>query len=220
VLCCNIVAASPVASAISDPQHQSGSLDVQGVEAFPYAFTQYVKQGFGFENYADFVDYVGVSPLAPGEVLGGEVDTFPPGAERDVIAAGVANPDAPPNLQPFEDYKAQWLGIFDSVFEDNDLDALVFPQAQELLPEYFGPKNINATTVGEINVLGVPAVIVPSTRVTTATGAPSPFALIFIGQAFDEAKLLAQAYEYEQATQLRWVPELRSSIPVPDMATE
>ena len=191
---------------------------MQGVEAFPYAFAQFLKRGFGFDTYAAFVDYVGVDPLAAGEVLGGELATFPPGAEQDVLAAGLANPDAPTDLGPFEAYKASWLSIFDSVFADNDLDALVFPQAQELLPEYFGPYNINATTVGEINVLGVPAVIVPSTRVTTSDGQPSPFALIIIGPAFSEAKLLALAYDYEQATQLRWVPELQSSIDVPDMA--
>jgi hypothetical protein len=57
------------------------------------------------------------------------------------------------------------------------------------------------------------AVYVPSTRGNTSAGAPAPFSLAFIGLPYDEAKLLAFAYDYEQATQLRWIPELLSTFP-------
>ena len=51
----------------------------------------------------------------------------------------------------------------------------------------------------------MPVVTVPTTRLP---GPPRPASLAFIGRKFDEAKLLALAYDYEQATQLRIVPDL------------
>ena len=50
-------------------------------------------------------------------------------------------------------------------------------------------------------------VTVPSTP-NIVDGAPVPFSLVFTGLANSEPELLALAYDYEQATQLRVVAEL------------
>ena len=62
------------------------------------------------------------------------------------------------------------------------------------------------TTVPEINIIGVPVITVPSTRLKRQP--KQPFTLAFFGKKYDEAKLLALAYDYEQATQTRIIPNL------------
>ena len=47
----------------------------------------------------------------------------------------------------------------------------------------------------------------PSTRYNGPLG-PQPFSLAFLGQANSEPMLLALAHDYEQATQLRIIPDL------------
>ena len=58
----------------------------------------------------------------------------------------------------------------------------------------------------QINIMGTPAITVPSTPVDSE--APMPFSIIFTGLTNSEADLLSLAYDYEQATQLRLVAEL------------
>ena len=233
---------------------------------------------------------VGISPFAEGEPLANVSAGFAP-PFLGILEAGLANPAAPPELGAFEALKAEYLDIFDSVFDKYSLDALVYPQAFELLPENFGTLAINATTVSEINIMGIPGmctlplllerfkysalflsknasvqvacqwhvaacstllmptsrshcmcnnvcpqlaltqawvfdatscfagVTVPGPKATTDTGAPSPFSLIFVGPANSEALLLALAYDYEQATGLRYVPELQADYNVPELAS-
>ena len=73
-------------------------------------------------------------------------------------------------------------------------------------PELSSEDFITASTVYEINLAGTPLVTVPSTL--SGAGPPVPFSLAFTGKPYSEALLLALAYDYEQATQLRIVPEL------------
>ena len=56
--------------------------------------------------------------------------------------------------------------------------------------------------------MGTPGVTVPSTR--SDAGPIAPFNLMFTGKLNSEAHLLALAYDYEQASQLRIVAELVS----------
>jgi amidase len=55
---------------------------------------------------------------------------------------------------------------------------------------------IQETTVGELNIAGIPGVTVPAGYYVSG----APFELIFLGRQWDEASLLAQSYAYEQAT--------------------
>ncbi len=55
---------------------------------------------------------------------------------------------------------------------------------------------IQATTVSEINIAGLPGVVVPA----GAHAGGAPFCLIFVGRPWSEARLLALAHDYEQAT--------------------
>ena len=55
-----------------------------------------------------------------------------------------------------------------------------------------------------VNIAGLPAVNVPGGEYDDGT----PFSVIFVGPLWSEAKLLALAYDYEQATQHRVIPQL------------
>ena len=82
----------------------------------------------------------------------------------------------------------------------------MFPQMLASSPPLHGEEKIAAATVSEINVAGLPGVVVPAGYY--ANGAP--FCLIFIGRKWSEARLLALAYDYEQATHHRQAPQLRA----------
>ena len=120
------------------------------------------------------------------------------------FAACLADPSRPPDLSEFMAAKAAYLQIFDEVFRRHRLDALVFPQMREELPPLHGKKRIRETTVGEINIAGLPGVTVPAGYY--ASGAP--FCLIIVGRLWSEGDLLAYAYAYEQATKHRRPPML------------
>ena len=199
------------AAAGSTPVGVPSSFDSRGIESIPHDFFVYF-QGLGIDSYADFAATAGVSPFAPGQNLA-SVNTSFPAPYSDVLQASFADPAALPDLAPFETAKAAYVNVLTRVFDEYALDALVFPQAQTLVPDNFGADSISALTVSEINIAGVPAVTVPSTHATAANGGPSPFSLIFVGLAGSEAKLLALAHDYEQATMLRHVPKLQSELP-------
>ncbi|MFC4454304.1 amidase [Deinococcus sonorensis] len=137
----------------------------------------------------------GRDPFAAGEVLGDL---------RHRLAAALAAPEALPDLRRFHAARADLRGRVDRVLDTHTLDALVFPQRLGDLPPLHGPDDIQATTVSEINVAGLPGVTVPAGQ--HASGAP--FALIFVGRAWSEARLLALAHDYEQATRHRAAPRL------------
>lgn len=99
-------------------------------------------------------------------------------------------------MTPFLRAREAYLRIFNAVMDANGLDALVFPQMRESLPPLFGEKTIAATTVSEINIAGLPGVVVPA----GAYEDDAPFCLIFVGRAWSEGRLLALADEYERAT--------------------
>jgi aspartyl-tRNA(Asn)/glutamyl-tRNA(Gln) amidotransferase subunit A len=88
--------------------------------------------------------------------------------------------------------------------DQHGLDALVFPQMRAPLPPLHGPDTIQQTTVSEINIAGLPGVVVPA----GAHPSGAPFGLIFVGRQWSEADLLALAYDYEQSTRYRVAPKL------------
>ena len=90
------------------------------------------------------------------------------------------------------------------MFTRERLDALVFPQMRDALPPLQGSDTIHETTVGEINIAGLPGVTVPAGYY----GSGAPFCLIVLGRPWCEADLLSYAYAYEQATKHRRAPVL------------
>lgn len=146
---------------------------------------------------------LGVSPFDPGESFASTPTDFP---------LEFANPEVPPNIDEVFLHKGELLSLFNSVLDANDLDGLFFPQAFRPVPDLpegpTGGTSIGATTVSEINILGVPGVTVSGGYYDDG----SPFSLIFVGKLWSEAALLGFAYDYEQATLHRLTPTL---VPIP-----
>ena len=114
------------------------------------------------------------------------------------------SPTIPPDLSDFISLKESYLRILDEVFNSKGLDALVFPQIREELPLINLGKTIQETTVGEINIAGIPGVVVPAGYYESGC----PFSLIFVGRLWSEVDLLSYAYAYESATHHRRIPLL------------
>ena len=180
--------------------------DARGVESLPFDMENYLRRlgpGRAFAGFADFAAAVAAEdPFAPGGRLA---------YLHDLPAFGpcLADPSAPPDMTPFLRAREAYLSIFDAVMDAHGLDALVFPQMRESLPPLVGDKTIAATTVSEINIAGLPGVVVPAGAYEDPgyeNGAP--FCLIFIGRAWSEGRLLALAEDYERATGHRRPPRL------------
>lgn len=113
---------------------------------------------------------------------------------QDLLVAS----DAQPGLQPLADVGAAPVvaanrRIADALFADNQVDAIVGPDAP-------------FTGLGA--AAGYPTVVVPS-----GYDEGEPQGLSFFGPAWSEAKLLSYAYAYEQATKLRQPPhEVRPAL--------
>ena len=175
--------------------------DARGLESVPYDMQKYLERlgpDAALKTFAEFAAATaGQNPFAPGGSLG-----YLPNMAQ--FAACLADPSRPPDLSEFIAAKEAYLDIFASVFDDQSLDALCFPQMRAELPALHGGVPIPETTVSEINIAGLPGVTVPAGYY--ASGAP--FCLIFVGPMWSEADLLAYAFAYEQATHHRRAPAL------------
>src|SRR5262249_48417211 len=110
-----------------------------------------------------------------------------------------------PDLSDFAAARGAYLRAIDEAMTRHRLDALVFPQMSQELPSIFSDQKHEATTVSEMNIAGIPGVTVPAGRY----GSGAPFSLLFLGRMWSEASLMGYAYDYEQATHHRIVPDLR-----------
>ncbi len=193
-------AAAPSAAA-SDPYYFEKWLERMG----PSMVANELAAENGISSIAA-LGLLGVSPFDPGESFATTPTRFP---------LEFADPDTPPNIDAVFLHKGQLLSLFNSVLDANDLDGLFFPQAIRPVPDLpegaTGGTSIGATTVSEINILGVPGVTVSGGYYDDG----SPFSLIFVGKQWSEAALLAYAFDYEQATQYRLTPALIAPAPVP-----
>ena len=174
--------------------------DPRGIESLPFDLNLYLK-GLGIESLAEFERMLPVSPFAEGEILHWYVDHIP-GLERSID-----DPQSLPDLDSFYEARQAYRDTFDAVFKEHNLDAVVLPHAISPLPDLDSEEYIRETTVSAINIGALPAVTVPAGQYE---GNGSPFGLIFVGRPFSEAKLLALAYDYEQATNHRIVPHLNA----------
>lgn len=173
--------------------------DARGLESLPYDFQQYLERlgpSAALRNFGDFARATALQDIfSPAGVLG---------YMRDVphFAACLADPGRPPDMSDFVALRAAHLEVIDAVFAAARLDALVFPQMRSELPRLESGQSIAETTVGEINIAGVPGVTVPAGYYESG----APFNLIFVGRQWSEAELLGFAHAYESATRHRRPP--------------
>jgi aspartyl-tRNA(Asn)/glutamyl-tRNA(Gln) amidotransferase subunit A len=175
--------------------------DWRGLESVPFDLQNYLQRlgpNAALKTFAAFAAATeaqnAFGPTGPLRYL----------ADSPVFQACFARPDLPPDLSDFSAAREAYLAIFDGVMDAQGLDALVFPQMLASSPPLHGEQTIEATTVSEINVAGLPGVVVPAGYYANS----APFCLIFIGRKWSEARLLGLAYDYEQATWHRRAPEL------------
>ena len=145
------------------------------------------------KSFSDFANATKIdNPFGPNGVLS-YLNSLPD------FRASLADPTKPPDLPDFIALKTAYLEIIEDVYHRHRLDALVFPQMRKEVPGLNSGEAIQETTVDELNIAGLPAVTVPAGYYTSG----APFEIIFVGQLWQEAELLAQAFAYEQATRHR-----------------
>lgn len=167
--------------------------DGRGLESLPYDITRYLRRlgpDAAIRSWKEFVQATAAQDVfAKGAILGylHELPDF---------AAALADPETPPDMPEFTALKATYLRLIDQVFDAHQLDGLVYPQMLEELPGLHSGLAIRETTVGELNIAGIPGITIPAGQY--ASGAP--FGLIFLGRLWSEPALLDMAYGYEQAS--------------------
>ncbi len=185
------------------PTAPLGEFDARGLESVPYDMQKYLERlgpDAALRTCAEFAAATAKEDaFGPSGVL-----SFAPSLPQ--FAACVADPARPPDLSEFIAAKEAYLELFDAVFARERLDALAFPQMRSALPPLHGTDTIHETTVGEINIAGLPGVTVPAGYYESG----APFNLIFVGRMWSEADLLAYAYAYECATKHRRAPTLHA----------
>lgn len=100
----------------------------------------------------------------------------------------------PLDMTAFLANKTEYLRIFNQVMDANGLDALIFPQQVREVGPLFGG-SVAASTVSEINIAGLPGVVVPD----GAYASGKPFNLIILDKEWSEAEMLGYAYDYARA---------------------
>lgn len=113
--------------------------------------------------------------------------------DSSLLSLAKSDPNVDPGEAAFDARRDAYDAIFDQVMQDNHLDGLFFPQeTKEIGDLYTG--GISSTTVSEINIAGLPAVVVPD----GAYADGRPFSTLFVGPKFSEPQLLALANAFTQ----------------------
>ncbi len=175
-----------------------GRFDGRGMESIPYDLQKYLERlgpKAALRSFAEFAAATATdNPFGPQGVLRNI-------AQDPLFQASLADPATPPDMCGFAAAREAYRDTLDAVMTAHGLDALVFPQMREPVPPLFGPDPIRETTVSEINIAGLPGVVVPA----GLHEGGAPFCLIFVGRPWSEAELLAYAFDYEQATRRKEV---------------
>jgi Asp-tRNA(Asn)/Glu-tRNA(Gln) amidotransferase A subunit family amidase len=109
-------------------------------------------------------------------------------------------------------WRRDMRALFRKVLADNKLDGLFFPQAGAPITRRNGdatPNDHPELPSNIINDIGLPTVTFPYAYYADGT----PFNLAFIGDLWTDDKLLAWAYDLEQATRARVQPRLTTTVP-------
>ncbi|HEY1271731.1 MAG TPA: amidase, partial [Terriglobales bacterium] len=180
----------------------------------------YIRQGtemflknFGPSQYHSAEEYAKAvgSPLPSTIIGGGPAEGSDQPVPQRILEA---DPEAEANyLRP----RRRALEMYDEVFERLHLDALVYPAIQMAPPDETMPQDGHLSdgphsVTDWVNMLGVPAVVVPAGFYPGGL----PFGLEFSGRPWQDGNLLGFAYAYEQATRHRLPPVLVESGLLPD----
>jgi amidase len=135
--------------------------------------------------------------------------------KRMANGGGRGNPVAVTATEQIDAYGAwrkDMRALFRKVLADNKLDGLFFPQAGAPISRRNGdatPNDHPELPSNIINDIGLPTVTFPYAYYADGT----PFNLAFIGDLWTDDKLLAWAYDLEQATRARVQPKLTTKVP-------
>lgn len=188
-------------SALRKPSIPGGEFDARGMESIAYDMEKYLHRmgpDVALKSFEDFSHATRKEdPFGPEGVLSW-MKNIPEFVEA------MKNPSSPPDMSSFIKLREAYLGIFDAVFADQNMAAIIYPQMRGPVGDLHGGDYIHETVVSEINIAGLPAVTVPAGYY--ASGAP--FNLVIVGPQWSEADLLGFAYAYEKGTLHRRVPAL------------
>ena len=174
--------------------------DQRGEESVAYDLQNYLARlgpKAAARSVAELISLAGRDPFADGGPLAYERD-------QPELVASLASPASPPDLRGFLAVRERYIATLTSVMDRQHLDALVLPQTVAEAPPLFSETFIDSTTVSQINIGGFPGVAVPAGYYTSGT----PFAVMFVGRLWDEARLLKLAFAFERSAHARRVPKL------------
>ena len=145
------------ATIVPDPFAGTGFANLSDLNAYDLGFTgaandfqNYLQNSFDIASFDAFVDIVGANPVTPDGPLSFIIEDVPKGPD------GKPDANITPDLGPFRDAQRRYRSIFNQVFEDNNLDAMVFPTNAVLTPPITAESGGNFTTGPEINIMGAP----------------------------------------------------------------
>jgi Asp-tRNA(Asn)/Glu-tRNA(Gln) amidotransferase A subunit family amidase len=174
------------ATVIEDPFAGSGFADIttaggsSGGEDHTFLFNQYLE-GLGATSSIHSVDDLKAFAAANGF------------ANDPNILRLTGDPNVDPGEAAFDARRDAYDSIFNSVMREYHLDGLFFPQETQEIGDLF-TGGVHSTTVSEINIAQLPAVVVPD----GAYADGRPFSLEFVGPKFSEPQLLGLAYAFSQ----------------------
>jgi len=174
--------------------------------------TPYVREGtekfltdWGPERYHSIEEYEkAAGKNMPGEIIiGADLDR----KDRTPIIANIeTDPQAQAN---YYDPQKKALRIYDETLDRMHLDGYVYPATQMPPPDESMPQDGKLSggphsDTGYVNMLGVPAVVVPGGFYPSGL----PFGLEISAKRWHDGDLIGWAYAYEQATHHRKPPVL------------
>ncbi|RON54737.1 amidase [Pseudomonas frederiksbergensis] len=184
-----------------------GSYDPRGSDAHAYDLDLYLKN-LGESAVVHSLDELQVKIGVNLFEKGGPLDYY--AEQLPILQQSYKKPGIAPDLSDFTQLRENYLRVFNQVMDENNLDALVFPQMVEPVGDVY-ESFIESTSSSPINIAGVPGVVVPS----GAYPGGQPFSLIFIGRLWSEGQLQAYAFDYEHAVKGRLVPASLATTPGP-----
>ena len=183
------------------PSIPGGEFDARGMESIAYDMEKYLGRmgpDVALKTFAEFAKATEKEdPFGPSGVLRW-MHNVPEFVEA------MKAPGSLPDMSSFIALREKHLEIFNTVFEQQNLDAIIYPQMRGPLAPLHGDDYIHETVVSEVNIAGLPAVTVPAGYYSSG----APFNLVIVAPQWSEADILAFAYAYEQKTEHRRAPVL------------
>mgnify|MGYP003346874011 CR=1 FL=1 len=179
------------------------------IATYPYVRegTERFLAGYGPAYYRSLAEYEGLTGQAGFAAVTGEEEANRDFGERHltqrpITATAAYNADV---VAPREHARA----LYEAALDRLHLDGLVYPAIQmppmdETLPQDGKLSEGPHSATGWVNMLGVPAIVVPGGWYANGL----PFGLEFSARRWHDGEMLGWAYAYEQATHHRHAPTL------------